>query len=250
MLASATLVRMTDVPADVINGFVALGTLALATATTFTLASARRDGVDRIAPRIVVTQLDFLDVKAESQIAGKTPSMAAGTPWDARQYAETSLALTVAVNLVNEGESTGFFKFDGLGVESAGFTDMDTGDSLRAYTLTSLAQQNGWYIMPPHREAVVYLTWWNQTKAWNVPGGLSKTLVLTSRGALADSPVDTCRLSLRATLFAEEQGHLVIANQDTAAKNQYKAPLKITEIGFLTRAYRKQRNRSGSDTNH
>ena len=137
---------------DVLSGLVAVGTLALASATVYLGKGAARAAIDAVSPRVVVTWLQAED-GARSQPAGAGADAGAirpGTPWPMGQHGRTLVGMLAVGQLRNESAVTALVRFEsGPSSEAAPVTFRDPNPLGGPPASLALTRQGEWYVLSP-----------------------------------------------------------------------------------------------------
>ena len=103
-----------EVVPDVLSGLVAVGTLALASATVYLGKGAARAATDAVSPRVVVTWLQAEDEARNRPAAAGTGAGAIrpGTPWPMGRHGVTLVGMRAMGQLRNESAVTALVRFE------------------------------------------------------------------------------------------------------------------------------------------
>jgi hypothetical protein len=222
---------MSDLTADLLNGLVAAGTLALAGATVYLGRATRNAALDSTLPRVVVAELAIdPSVRQQPRVAGEHPPPIDPSRWGMTQHGDDLIGLRAVARLRNEGDSSAW-----LQVTHANGMQIDTS------TLPRLERQDGRYVLPPHfgQNVDLLLTWWQPIRKWSVTAGevpaTTVQLVVHSASRLAR---DECTLTIGAVLVKRlpvRDGWLLTAGNDDSL------PVVVANVGIMRRTYRRRR---------
>jgi len=233
------------VPADVLNGFVAAGTLALAVATGWmavvTRAMARessRARLDALAPNIAVLQLwvEGAPVRPGPAADAPTVDIPPGTTWNMTQDGDARIGARASGVLINEGATTAHLK-----LLASPEMEVVIAQDLGARGSLAVTKQGDYWIVGPHMRVKFGFTLWQSALSWaerwkesgDSPPVLGHVDIEVTSGTAA--VVDTCRLSFGMLPFVRhptEDGWLVAGSQ------RYPGPARaLADIGPMARTY-------------
>jgi hypothetical protein len=233
---------------DLINGLVALGTLALAGATVFVGRSAVRATVDTASPRVFVSRLLVEPEPRNWPITANVEpgTIAPGLAWSMTQHGRDRIGLEAHGRFRNESPVSALFRFECASGVQVGQVVEGHGQ-----VRPSALRQERWYVAPPSSEMNFTIIWWRQASVWaeawpkSVSGAMAEsapvtTVQLVVRGATGDAE-DWCDLTFGRYVVvpSPREDGCVIAIIDTPWKGvPGTTPEPITQIGLMRRSYR------------
>ena len=248
--------------ADLFDGLVAVGTLALA-AVTWRLArstvsvvnESRTARLDAVAPAITVLQLWHAEKPVQPRrVAGVTPAdMEPGTPWDMTRYGSILIGIRVRATMVNEGRTTARLTLTPgpeVEIESVEYEDQPAPTQRSASTSGAappeVARQSGAYLLRPGMEVRVSAILWRTSTEWGAEwtagGGAAPSVLghvdvaVTAGSALVR---DTCRVQFgRYPLVPNPtQDGWVVTAIDMTTVLAHPPPPPVAIIGNMERQY-------------
>lgn len=248
--------------AELFDGLVAAGTLALAAVTwrlarsTVTMANESRTArLDAIAPAVTVLQLwhEVKPVQRPLVADVPPPDIEPDIRWDMTKYGAHQIGIRVCVTLANEGRTTArvaLIPGPEVEVESVEYEEKPTSPERSVNTggaaAPKIVQQSSLYLLRPGMEIRVNVILWRSATQWRsewiagngvAPSALGYVdAVVTSGSALVH---DTCRLEFgRYPLVPDPtQDGWVIAAIGATTFIVNPPPLPVAIIGRMDRVY-------------
>ena len=230
-------------PADLFNGFVAAGTLALAAvtvklarATNKMVAEASHARMDALAPKVAVLDLQVLNKPVQPALdAHAAPGeIDIGTTWDLTQHGEVRIGVMAEGTLVNEGSTTALVALNpGRDVEVLEVSAPDNAGSLRP-----VAQQGDRYVVRPRVTVRVTFILWRAARDWAQDPSALGEVGLEITGS-AKSVIDTCQLTFGKHVLIRHRAKdgWAIADNDMTTVVPNPPPKPVAAIGEVARRY-------------
>ena len=240
-----------EVVPDVLSGLVAVGTLALASATVYLGKGAARAAIDAVSPRVVVTWLQVED-EARSRSAGAgAGAIRPGTPWPTGQHGVTLVGMRAVGELRNESAVTALVRFEcDPSSEAAPVTFRDADPRGGPPTNLALTRQGEWYVLSPGGTADFSILWWQPASTWAEAWGRHEqdpqphppvtTAQLIVRGVSGDAE-DRCELTFGGYVVAphpREDGWVIAVVDPRDRGMRGYVPPRFAAIGLMRRSYR------------
>lgn len=236
---------MSDLLSNILDGFVAGGTLALAGATVYLGRESARVAVDAVTPRVFVSDLEVRDrpvidradwLRPKGDLKAPEP----GSMWSLKNNGDTPLGLIATCNLTNESAITALVRFSGQPS-----TRLSSAMAVEDPSMEVAAERQGeWCVVRPGSIVRCKILWTRHAADWandwehgdSPPGAMPvNTVTVTIRGATAEA-IDTCELRFGTHVLARDDNEFwVIGAQGGTGPGEVPSP--VAEIGLMRRTY-------------
>jgi hypothetical protein len=233
---------------DILDGFVAAGTLALAGSTVWlgratrsAVREAYRTRVDASAQRVTPHGFGVAETCVHPPTVARADpcEFGVGIPWSLSQQGDAIIGLWSRLKLQNEGAVTALVRFtcpEGVALWQL------AGPMPDGFNPPLEHQNEDWLVFPPGIDAQVRFIWWQSANRWALAadaGGVPTTTVVATIRDARGGAVDEYRLTFGAQVLARHptQDGWVIAPRDMSLLVPNPPLPPVARIDALPRTY-------------